>query len=155
MQQRKYQSFLKVRLEIQAHLEGATGASQSLGKLLNILQAAEKSTQLEIYKERMLSPGKDALDKATLIPKQITSFQKYAYRAKPMKQGGTTWTNLKILHDVDIQEILADIKYECQDNNFGVSLQNIQHHDVQTIGWLLLLHDKVDIDFWQEFLTNN
>ena len=68
-----------------------------------------------------------------------------------MKQGGTTWTNIKILHDGDIQEILADIKEECQDNNFGVSLQNIQHHDVQTIGCLLLLHDKVDIDFWQEF----
>ena len=152
---RAHQSFLKVRLEVQAHPDGATGASQALGKLLNILQAADKTVQLAIYKGGMLSPEKDAIDKATAIPKQITSFQKYAYRAKPMKSGGTTWTNIKILHDGDIQEILADIKEECHDCNFGISLQNIQHHDVKTIGWLLHFHDKVDIEYWQEFLMNN
>ena len=121
---------LKVWLEVQAHPEGATGASQALGKLLGILQEADKITQLAIYKEGLLSSEKYVIEKSAAIPKQITSFQKYVYRAKPTKQGGTTWTNIKILHDGDIQEILEDIKEECQDSNFGVSLQSIQHHDV-------------------------
>ena len=64
LQPKAHQSFLKVRLEVQAHPEGATGASQALGKLLNILQAADKTLQLAIYKGGMLSPEKDALDKA-------------------------------------------------------------------------------------------
>ena len=107
--------------------------------------------QLAVYKGDLLNPEQDVINKSSLIPKQITAFQKYAFRAKPNKTGGTTWTNIKILHDADIQEILAETKDECHDVNFGVYLQNIQHFDVQVAGWLMHMHDSVDLDFWQTF----
>ena len=148
---RKHHSFLKVRLEVSPHPEGATGVSEALGKLLTIFQAADNTVQLAIYKSDSPNPENDAINKAASIPTQITAFQKYAFRAKPNKKGGTTWTNIKILHDADIQDILAGTKDECYDINFGVYLQNIQHHDVQVVGWLMHMHDGVDLVFWKNF----
>ena len=48
--QRKYQPFLKLRLEVQANPEGVTGVCNALGKLLDILQAADETVQLALYK---------------------------------------------------------------------------------------------------------
>ena len=87
---RKHHSFLKVRLEVSPHPEGATGVSEALGKLLTMFQAADNTVQLAIYKNDSPNPEKDAIDKASSIPTQITAFQKYAFRAKPNKKGGTT-----------------------------------------------------------------
>ena len=110
---RAHHSFLKIRLEVSPHPEGATGVSEALGRLLKILQAADNTVQLEIYKGDFKNPEIEAINKVSLIPNQITAFQKYAFRAKPTKKGGTTWTNIKILHDADIQDILTETKDEC------------------------------------------
>ena len=40
---RAHHSFLKIRLEVSPHPEGATGVSEALGRLLKILQAADNT----------------------------------------------------------------------------------------------------------------
>ena len=59
--------------------------------------------------------------------------------------------NIKILHDADIQDIIEETKDECNDVKYGIYLQTIQHYDVQVAGWLMHMHDGVDLDFWQNF----
>ena len=148
---RKACSFLKVRLQVKAHNEGATGVSNALGKLLSIAREVDESVLLAIYAGDMDNPEKGALDAVAGLPTSITALKKYAYRVKPQKQGGTTWTNIKILHNVDIHEILQDTKDEFREEQFGLYLQPIQHHKVVTIGWIMFLHEEVDLQFWQVF----
>ena len=56
-------SFLKVRLEVSPHPDGATGVSKALGKLLEILQAADNKVQLAVYKGEISTPEKDSIKK--------------------------------------------------------------------------------------------
>ena len=44
--QREHSTFLKVRLQVQANNEGATGVSDVLGKLLSIIQVVDSSALL-------------------------------------------------------------------------------------------------------------
>ena len=121
--------------------------SQSLSKLFGILQAANKTVKLAVYKRRFVTPETDAIEKGEAVPKQITAFQKYAFKGKPNKTGGTTWKNIRIFHNEYIQDILEDNKEEFPDVNFGLYLQAIQHHDVQVIGWLMHMFDRVYLDY--------
>ena len=52
---------------------------------------------------------------------------------------------------MDIHEILQDTKDEFREEQFGLYLQPIQHHKVVTIGWIMFLHEEVDLQFWQVF----
>ena len=97
---------MKIRLQVQANSEGATGVSDALGKLLSIIQVVDSSALLAIYSGEMEIPEQNALDTAESIPTTLTALKKYAYRVKSQKQGGTTWTNIKLIHRIDIQEIL-------------------------------------------------
>ena len=133
-------SFLKVRLQVKANNKGATGVSNALGKLLSIVRDVDDTALLAIYAGDMDNPENGALDAAAGLPTSITALKKYAYRVKPQKQGGTTWTNIKLLHSVDIHEILRDTKDEFREEQFGLYLQPIQHHKVATIGWIMFLH---------------
>ena len=63
-QPRAHYSFLKVRLEVSPHPEGATGVSKALGKLLEIFQAAENTVQLALYKGDIKEPENEVIEKA-------------------------------------------------------------------------------------------
>ena len=52
-------SFLKIRLEMSSHPDGATGIIEALGKLLEILQAADNTVQLAVHKGDISTPEKD------------------------------------------------------------------------------------------------
>lgn len=54
---------------------------------------------------------------------------------------------------MDIHDILQDTKDEFREEQFGLYLQPIQHHKVETIGWIMFLHEEVDLQFWQEFFN--
>ena len=63
------------------------------------------------------------------------------------------WTNIKLLHNINIKNILQDTKDEFRHENIGIYLQPIQHFNVKMIGWILYLHETIDIQFWQEFFN--
>ena len=71
---RAHYSFLKVRLEVSPHLEGGTGVSEALGKLLKIIQAADSTVQLAVYKGEFSNPEREAINKVSAIPEQIIAF---------------------------------------------------------------------------------
>ena len=150
---RTHYSFLKVRLEVKANNEGATGVSEALGKLLTIIQDVDEEALLANYTGDMDHPEEGAIDSASSIPKSLTALKRFAYRVKSQKKGGTTWTNIKLLHNINIQEILQDTKDEFREESFGMYLQPIQHFNVKMIGWILYFHETIELQFWQEFFN--
>lgn len=63
------------------------------------------------------------------------------------------WTNIKLLHDQYIKEIIEEVKYYMRDENMELYLQPVQHHDVKVLGWILYLHAGIDLALWQEYLN--
>ena len=75
----------------------------------------DSSALIAIYSGEMDLPEQNALNTEESIPTNLIALKKYAYRVKSQKQGGTALTNIKLLHHIDIQEILQETKYELRD----------------------------------------
>ena len=76
---RNVHSFLKVRLQVKANNEGATGVSNALGKLLSIVREVDETALLAIYAGDMDTPENGALDATAGLPTSIMALKKYAY----------------------------------------------------------------------------
>jgi hypothetical protein len=82
----------------------------------------------------------------TEIPESITAIGKFFHGSRPRSEGGVIWTQIRILHNEPIHNIIADTRTEIKEMNAFIVLQAIQHWNVETIGFLKNLHPDVDND---------
>ena len=54
------------------------------------------------------------------LPTSITQLQKYFFRGRPPKMGGTVFTNVLIGHDEEITDIMSDIKERIEQYNLRI-----------------------------------
>ena len=50
------------------------------------------------------------------LPTLITAMSKYFFGARPNSKGGTIWTNVRICHNGDIDNIIADTRDDLQEH---------------------------------------
>ena len=86
------------------------------------------------------------------IPDSITAMGKFLHGCRPRPDGGIIWTQVRLMHTEPIDNILADTRTELEEKSGNLSLQSIQHWDVETIGFLKNLHPDVDNENMQSFL---
>ena len=127
------------------------GLNEALKTLLEIMQMADPTIMWEIYShETFLSSGKMIRDKEG-IPKSLIEVKRYAYRAKATNEGGTSWTNLRIVHNLAFNEIIEGIQEDLKDHKMGLYEQTVQHYNVCTLGWLSYVPTDIEIKLWTEF----
>ena len=151
---RRFTTFVKVRLEIEGKKEKGVGLNEALKTLFEIMQMADPTIMWEVYSHNTpLSSGKMIRNKEG-IPKSPIEVKRYAYRAKATNDGGTSWTNLRIIHDLAFKEIMEGIYEDLKEHKMGIYEQPVQHFNVSTLGWLMYVPNDIDIKLWTEFFRN-
>ena len=54
------------------------------------------------------------------------------------------YTNVRILHTVDSQDVIGDLKYELEAEEINVGMHCVQHHDVVKLGCIFDMINKID-----------
>ena len=155
-------SFLKVSVNVQKALKATASMKTKFQEVFKCLREADDTTVLTHYK---LDPTKDENDlffnerNAILlnemeIPESITAIGKFFQGCRPRSEGGIIWTQIRILHNEPIHNIIADTRTELKEMNAFVTLQAIQHWNVESIGFLKNLHPDVDNESIQRYFTD-
>ena len=53
----------------------------------------------------------------------------FFHRGKPKPNGSKIYTNMRILHTVEIRDIIGDLFYELETEGNNLGLHRVQHHD--------------------------
>ena len=59
---------------------------------------------------------------------------------------------MRILHKVEIGDIIGDLKYELEIEGIDLGLQRVKHHDVVKVGYIFGMMDKIDTQDWTKHL---
>ena len=154
-------SFLQLRAEVSASKKGTATMKSKFQEIYKILLDADKTTCLSIYQtdpilddnnKYTIEPSK-IITSPNSIPDSITAMSKYFFGCRPNSEGGTIWSQIRLLHSDPIENIIADTRGDLEELNSGLSLQAIQHWDVAAIGFLKNLHPDVDGVCLQEYFT--
>ena len=87
------------------------------------------------------------------IPVNITKMGRFLFRVKPRKDAGMIYTNVRIAHTAEFNDILEDIDIEMRELGHQLTKQAIQHYATKRCGFLHLFHADVNLKFWQEWFT--
>ena len=147
---RRFTTFVKVRLEIEGKKEKGVGLNEALMTLLEIMQMGDSSIMWEVYSHNSQLPSGKKIRKKEGIPKSPIEVKKYAYKAKATNEGGTTWTNLRIIHDLAFKDIMDGIYEDLKEYKIGIYEQPVQHFNVVTLGWLMYIPHDIEIKLWTE-----
>ena len=71
--------------------------------------------------------------------------QKYYPKGRPKREGKLVFTNVLLVYDKEIEEIIKDVKYSLERCKIRIGVQCIQYPEVMKIGYILFLTSKVDI----------
>ena len=155
-------SFLKISVKVPKALKATSMMKTKLQEVIKCLRDADNTVVLSHYK---LDPTKDKdgfiknktnmiLINDTEIPESITAIGKFFHGSRPRSEGGVIWTQIRILHNEPIHNIIADTRTEIKEMNAFIALQAIQHWNVETIGFLKNLHPDVDNENIQTYFTD-
>ena len=155
-------SFLKISVKVPKALKATSMMKTKLQEVIKCLRDADNTVVLSHYK---LDPTKDKdgfiknktntiLINDTEIPESITAIGKFFQGSRPRSEGGVIWTQIRILHNEPIHNIIADTRTEIKEMNAFIALQAIQHWNVETIGFLKKLHPDVDNESIQTYFTD-
>ena len=163
----KFVSFLLVRATVSTSKKGTETMRAKFIELLTTLKEADDTCSLSIYQLDPIptdegtysSIASKLITQPDKMPDSITAMSKYFFGARPYSNGGTIWSQIRLVHDTTIDNILADTKYDLQEKQIFLTKQTIQHWDVASIGFLKNLHPEVDTvslsNFFQEQLPNS
>jgi len=98
--------------------------------------------------------NKHIIDNPSNIPGSITAMGKYLFGACPNSKWGQIWTQVRLLHNADIDNIIADTLDDFKEREGRISKQPIQHWDVESIWLLKNFHPNVDVINLNEYLSD-
>ena len=130
-----------------------------LGKIIQSLLSTDDTAVIVKYaeyvvkiQENFVVLEEDSLTNATQLPHSLTKTQQYFYKGKPKPNGSKIYTNMRILHTVDVQDIIGDLRYELEVEGVTVGLQRVQHHDAVKVGYIFGMMEKIDTKEWTGML---
>ena len=86
----------------------------------------------------------EALTKAVQLPQSLTKTQQFFHRGNPKSDSNRIYTNMRILHAVDGQDIIGDLKHELEVEEITLGMQIVQHHYLVKVGCIISIMDKID-----------
>ena len=105
----------------------------------------QHEVELEKSNDKKHCARLQCIDHLSKIPKSITQLQKYFSRARPKRGSRKVFTNLLLLHEEKIEDIILDMKDNMEVFNPKIGKERIQHHDVAKLGCLMCLTAKIEI----------
>ena len=103
---------------------------------LKILQDANEAVAFSIYKTTTTYEDegpptpitfKEVIKDPDSVPESITAMSKYCVRVHPNSKGGQIWAHVCMLHNEDINNIIADTMEDSKEDKARLSKQMIQH----------------------------
>ena len=129
--------------------------------LFNILQETNEAVAFSTYKttityeeEDFPTPiaAKEVIEEPDSIPESITSMSKYFFGARPNSKGGQLWTHIRMLHNQEMDNIIADNMGDFKEGKACLSKQMIQYWDVEQLGFLKYDSPDIDVENFTDFL---
>ena len=153
-------SYLKISVQVTKALKATLTMKAKFREVLRCIREADNTAIISLYKldpikddQGMVSNKKsEVITSEEELPDSITALSKYFYGCRPRSEGGMIWTQIRLLHNEPIQNIIADTRTECQEMKALITYQPIQHWNVETIGFLKNLHPDVDGEKMQHYL---
>jgi len=157
----KLVSYLKVGAKVQASKKGTATMKTKYQELFKTIQEADGESCLSIYKTdpepdskgKYIAKSNEIVASPTNIPDSITAISKYFYGSRPKPEGGLIWSQIRLLHNEPIENIIADTKADFQEQGSTITLQAIQHWDVAALGFLKNLHPDVNGDNMESYIN--
>ena len=149
-----YVSFLSLQIGVDKSSKGSEEMRNKIIALFKILRLADETIAFSTYKTDAIAdsttklfstPSSAAIEDPKDVPTSITAMGKYFHGARPNNKGGTIWTQVRLLHSEEIDNIIADTKEDFSEKKGRLTLQRIQHWDVATLGFLKNVHPDVDV----------
>ena len=130
-----------------------------MGKIIQSFLSTDETAAIVKYseyvikvKDKIVVLEEEALTKVVQLPPSLTKTQQFFHRGKPKSDCSSICTNMRILHTVDIQDIICDLQYELEVEEITVGLQRVQNHDVVKVGYIFGMMDKIDTREWSDCL---
>lgn len=155
-------TFLSLQIGVAKATKGSEEMRNKIMDLFKILRQADDTIAFSIYKtdavidvDTNLYPTTSSAVITDLadIPTSITMMCKYFHGARPNNKGGTIWTQVRMLHGVEIDNIIADTREDFIEKKGRLTIQSIQHWDVATLGFLKNIHPDVDVHQLSAFFS--
>ena len=89
--------------------------------------------------------AEDHVAHPSILPSSITQMLKFFHRGKSKKDRSKTFTNFRIVHTEDINNIIDDPKCELEIENITPGLQKVQHHNVAKEECIFGLFEKIHL----------
>ena len=155
-----YVTFLSLQVTVPPSKKGTETMREAFRQLFKILQEADKDAAMSFYKESITyddkgfptpANSKYVIESPDDIPLSVTAIGKYFFGARPNSKGGAIWTQIRLIHNVDIDTIIADTKDDFSEKKGRLSKQTIQHWDVECIGFLKNNHPDIDVSHLESY----
>ena len=155
-------TFLTLRFTVKESKKGSEAMREEISKLYKYLLEADNTVSFTHYKleteedpetGEIVTDTNKVLDNPEDLPTSITSLGKFFFGARPNSKGGSIWTQVRIMHDAEIDNIIADTREDFKDNNAQLMIQSIQHFDVASLGFFKHLHPEIDVANFSAFLS--
>ena len=128
-------------------------------RLLSAIRQADPTAVLVQYETQPKYSGKEkevsadlCIDHPRKMPRSITQLQKFFPKGRPKRGGGTVFTNILVLHNELIEDMIMDMKDGLAAYNPRIGKQRIQHYNVVKLGYIMCLLTKIETTRWAEFL---
>ena len=153
-------SYLYLMIDIPSDKDYVEKYRITLTRLLSAIKQADPKSVIVQHEATPRYSGKEkevdanmCLDHPGKMPRSITQLHKFFPKGRPKRGGGTVFTNLLLLHDEKIEDIIIDMKDAMEACNPKIGKQRIQHHSVAKLGYIMCLTTKIEIARWTEFFT--
>ena len=132
----QFTSFLYFRFKVRASKKGSETMRTKIQELLKIMQVSDPDVCLSHYKLDIDTDNdgnilpiseKFVVETSEDIPESITGMSKIFFGARPNSNGGNIWTNIRMLHNKPVENIIADTKEDFKEADASIGLQSIQH----------------------------
>ena len=152
-------TFLYLMVDIPSDKDHVERYRIVLTRLLSAIRQADPTAVLVQYETKPKYSGKQkevsadlCIDHPRKMPRSITQLQKFFPKGRPKRGGGTVFTNILLLHNENIEDMILDMKDSLAAYNPKIGKQRIQHYNVAKLGYIMCLLTKIETTKWAEFL---
>ena len=152
-------SYLYIMIDIPSDRDHVEKYRLVLTKLLTTIRQADPTAVIVQYETLPKYSGREkevsanlCIDHPRKMPRSITQLQKFFPKGRPKRGGGTVFTNILLLHNENIEDIILDMKDGMTSYNPKIGKQRIQHYNVTKLGYIMCLVTKIELTRWTEFL---
>ena len=152
-------SYLYLMIDIPSDKDHIEKHRITLTRLLSAIRQADPKSVIVQHEATPRCSGKEkevdanmCLDHPGKMQRSITQLHKFFPKGRPKRGGRTVFTNLLLLHDEKIEDIIIDMKDAMEACNPKIGKQRIQHRSVAKLGCIMCLTTKIEIARWTEFL---